>query len=273
MHIIYYNCFFLKYVWISFLFFFFSFIWGSKWVMIVNNTIGCSNRVGKSCSWCQKPKGYASALLSAAPMTLGKSLSDSDMHFLHLSRFVHFPFIEITFSKRAFFCDREKDRLVSRYIKSHLSAWQVPWRYTACGQWSCQEIEWPAVWAHGSNLKERSKCASASVTHLGKFLTQRLGRDNYFSPWPSHHLHDVYPISRCHLWCFSTSLSQRLKESRITRLFIMSTSGIFGIVLETDSSYSLITSFCLLLSLTEKLPLKLALLKLNKGCHSHGHHS
>ena len=64
--------------------------------------------MGESCSWCQKPKGYASALLSAAPMTLGKSLSDSDMHFLHLSWFVHFPFIEITFSKRAFFCDREK---------------------------------------------------------------------------------------------------------------------------------------------------------------------
>ena len=114
---------------------------------------------------------------------------------------------------------------------------------------------------------------SASVTHLGKFLTQRLGSNNYFSPWPSHHLHDVYPISRCHLWCFSTSLSQRLKASHITRLFIMNTSGIFGIVKETDSSYSLMTSFYIVLSLTEKLQLGLALVKLNKGCRSHGHHS
>ena len=42
----------------------------------------------------------------------------------------------------------------------------------------------------------------------------------------------------------------------------MNTSGIFGIVKETDSSYSLMTSFYIVLSLTEKLQLGLALVKL-----------
>lgn len=90
---------------------------------------------------------------------------------------------------------------------------------------------------------------------------------------PSHLMHNVYPISRCHLWCFPTSSSQRLKVSYITRIIItMNTSGTFGIIkekcqlLQPNDFF-----FCILSSLILKLQLMLALVKLDKECCIHKH--